>query len=442
MKHQFNIRLWFAVAGFGIIGVIWATSSWFITDFMTRSLLERESELTQQFFQTIADVQKVASLERGANEPASRALLQFAQYVAQTPGAMRANVYSTNRRIVWSTEYEMVGKTFNDNDDLERALKGERITEINSLDRHKSEHLALGENGLFIQTYLPIRLNDANRSVGGVVEFYKFPGGLNAALAGERRIIWLSGLGAALVLYMTLYWIVQRGAKVIESQQKQLSNMQSAALVGELASAVAHSLRNPMAAIRTSAELWRSELPPERSLVPDGIIQEVDRMNEYVRDLLDYASSDRAKLQPVDPMTVVNLVIKKCEAAMLRNRVTMQMTDKRKNPHNLLADPVLFEHAVTSIVTNAIEAMPEGGALGVLLSNDAQHIVIDFVDSGPGIPPELLSRVSESYFTTKLKGLGLGLALARGAIERWSGSLTIASAKGRGTTVSITLRKA
>ncbi len=355
---------------------------------------------------------------------------------------MRANVYSTNRQIVWSTEHEMVGKTFNDNDELERALKGERITEINSLDRHKSEHLALGENELFIETYLPIRLNDANRNVGGVVEFYKSPGGLNAALAGERRIIWLSGLGAALVVYMTLYWIVQRGAKVIESQQKQLSNMQSAALVGELASAVAHSLRNPMAAIRTSAELWRSELPPERSLVADGIIQEVDRMNEYVRDLLDYASSDRAKLQPVDPMTVVNLVIKKCEAAMRRNRVTMQMTDKRKNPCNLLADPVLFEHAVTSIVTNAIEAMPEGGAVDVLLSNDAQHIVIDFVDSGPGIPPELLSRVSESYFTTKLKGLGLGLALARGAIERWSGSLTIASAKGRGTTVSITLRKA
>jgi signal transduction histidine kinase len=135
-------------------------------------------------------------------------------------------------------------------------------------------------------------------------------------------------------------------------------------------------------------------------------------------------------------------VTKRREAAMRRNRVTMRMTDNRKNHCNLLADPVLFEHAVTSIVTNAIEAMPEGGALDVVLSGDARHVVIDFVDSGPGIPPELLSRVSESYFTTKLKGLGLGLALARGAIERWSGSLTIASVKDNGTTVSVTLPKA
>jgi two-component system sensor histidine kinase HydH len=338
----------------------------------------------------------------------------------------------------------MIGKSFPDNDELADALAGKRITEINSIEHHKSEYVGFGENGLFIEAYLPMRTAYPERKVAGVVEFYKFPTELNATIEGARRLIWLTGLVAALVVYVTLYWIVQRGAKVIESQQRQLGNMQSAALIGELASAVAHSLRNPMAGIRSSAELWRAELAPENRGIADDVIHEVDKMNEYVRDLLDYAHSDTARRRVIDPAQALQVVLNRRAGALRRNKIMVRTQDQRHGEAQVSVDPVMFEHALTSIINNAIEAMPDGGKLDVSIyaATSSGDLVIEIADAGPGIPAELIGQVTESWFTTKSKGLGLGLALARNMIERWGGKLTIGSAPGSGTVVSIVLQKA
>ena len=231
--------------------------------------------------------------------------------------------------------------------------------------------------------------------------------------------------------------------RLIEGQQMQLRNLQAFAAIGELASAVAHSLRNPMAAIRTSAELWRSELPPEATRVADDVIHEIDRMDEYIRDLFIYAGADKSQMRPVDPMAAIDSVITKRTAALRRNDIVVRRADRRPQLSDVLVDPVLFEHALTSVVTNSIEAMLNGGTLDIVVTTDSAgaSVTIAIADSGPGIPPELIDRVADSYFTTKAKGLGLGLTLARRLIERFSGSLTITSVKGQGTTVSITLRK-
>lgn len=445
MQRQFNIRLWFAATGLGILALIWAGSAYLFSEFMTRSLLERESEVSQEFLQSIVDVEGAVLFE---SDPLAsvreRPLTEFSKHIAKTPGIMRANIYSTKRQIIWSTEAQMVGKFFTDNDELETALKGQRVTEINSIENHKTEYVALGQTGLFIEAYLPMRAERNSGPVVGVVELYKFPTELNKTITTGKQIIWLSGLGAALLAYFTLYWIVQRGARVIESQQRQLSDMQSVALVGELASAVAHSLRNPMAGIRSSAELWRSELPPWRTEIADDVIHEIDRMNEYVRDLLDYSRADAAKARQMDPMDAISVVLSRRDAALRRNNVNVEKRDERIDQAKVLVDPTLFEHALTSIVTNAIEAMPEGGTLTCAVSAGVEDkmLVIAIADTGAGIPPELVSHVTESYFTTKSKGLGLGLALARGVIERWGGSIQIASARNQGTTVSIALKKA
>jgi len=445
MLRQFNIRLWFALAGFGIIGLIWAVSAYWVTEFMTHALLERESEVSQEFFQGAVETEGDVLFQLDAqSQPPSPSLLEFAKHIVSSPGVMRVNIYSSVSQIIWSTEKQLIGRTFTDNDELEEALRGKRIFEINSIEHYKSEYVAFGQSGLFIETYLPIHASDDPNRVIGVVELYKFPTALNATIAEGRRIIWLSALGAAFLLYFTLYWIVQRGAKLIEGQQRQLSNLQSFAVIGELASAVAHSLRNPMAAIRTSAELWRSELPPGQTLVADDVIHEIDRMDEYVRDLLAYAKSDQSQIQRLDPMIVIDGVMTKRDSALRRNNIVVRRTDRRAQPSEVLVDPVLFEHALTSIVTNAIEAMPNGGTLDVAVSADSagRNVIIEMADSGLGIPRELINRVTDSYFTTKSKGLGLGLALARGVIERWSGTLAIVSGKNVGTTVSITLKKA
>ena len=94
-------------------------------------------------------------------------------------------------------------------------------------------------------------------------------------------------------------------------------------------------------------------------------------------------------------------------------------------------------------MTNAIEAMPEGGRLDLaVMRNPQDRVIISINDTGRGIPAELLDRVTDSYFTTKTRGLGLGLILAKGIIERFDGKMTIASTVGSGTSVTVDLKEA
>lgn len=445
MQRTFNIRLWFAITGFGVIGLICAISAYWLSGFMTRSLLERESEVSQEFLQSIVIVDGTSLFARDAKTaPVNQPLLDFAKHIFSTPGIMRANIYSSDLKVLWSTQESLIGQVFHDNNELETALRGERVTEINSLASHKAEYEAFGVDGLFIEAYLPLREIGPDSPVVGVVELYKFPTALNATIAEGTRIIWLSAIGAALIMYLTLAWIVQRGARLIERQQQQLGSMQAFAVIGELSSAVAHSLRNPMAAIRSSAELWRSDLPPGETQVADDVIHEVDRMDAYVRDLLAYARPDQTQVSLIDPMDSLAAVLMRCEMALRRNGISVNRFDCRSVGSAIAVDPSLFEHALTSIVTNAIEAMPHGGILDLSVADDeaSRNVVIQISDNGAGIAPEVLERLTESYITTKVKGLGLGLALARGVIERWHGTLSIVSTRDVGTHVSIAFRRA
>jgi len=197
-----------------------------------------------------------------------------------------------------------------------------------------------------------------------------------------------------------------------------------------------------MSAIRSTAELWRSELPPAEQEMADEVIREVDRMDSYVRDLLAYTRSEAYQLQPTDPQSVIDSVIEKLQRPMAANRISLTQLDRRDDKKLVSADAMLLEQALTSVVTNAIEAMPTGGRLGIAIGPmpDSDRMRIVIADNGPGIPPEIIGKVSESYFTTKVRGLGLGLVLARGIIEQFGGQLALISKRESGTRVFVDLR--
>jgi two-component system sensor histidine kinase HydH len=220
--------------------------------------------------------------------------------------------------------------------------------------------------------------------------------------------------------------------------------MEAFAAIGQMSSAVAHSLRNPMSAIRSSAELWKGQESAPDPGVTDEVIREVDRMDSYVRDLLAYARSEPYHLQPVDPMQVVGKVLTKLQKALDRQKIEVRADDRRGVAKSVMADEMLLEQALTSVLTNAIEAMPDGGLLTVWMGPNGRSgfTRIKIVDSGRGIPPELMQRVTQAYFTTKSRGLGLGLMLAKGVIDRFQGIFEIASAPNRGTAVCIDLKSA
>jgi two-component system sensor histidine kinase HydH len=436
---RFDLRLWFAVAGFAVIAVLGAAFAVLMSSFLTTTMLDREVAVTQEFLQSILGAEGYGErvFDRdggGANE----ALRAFADHVRAMPEILRVNVYGADRRILWSTDDALTGRLFERNPELEEAMDGEPVSEIGQLEDSKPEHIALGAGatGHFIEAYLPIRRDD---TVMGVVEVYKVPTALETAISRGRRIIEFSAGIGSLVLFATLYWIVRRGALQILRQQAELGRMEGLAAVGQMASAVAHSLRNPLSGIRSSAELLRLEHPALKP-VPDEIIGEVDRLDQCVRELMDYARSDTVSVQRVEPLDVVRDTIERQQAALGRARVEVTIDDQRRTRRPVDVDPPMLGQAMASIVTNAIEALPDGGRLHIALSDpDSRHTLISFTDSGSGIPANLLPRISEPFFTTKIHGLGLGLALARRIVERFNGTLDILSSDQGGAMLRIRL---
>ncbi len=439
---HFDLRVWFAVAGFAVIAVLGAAFAVLMSSYLTTTMLDREVAVTQEFLQSILGAEgygeRVFVRDSGS---ANEALKAFSEHVRAMPEILRVNVYGADRRILWSTDAALTGRLFDRNPELEEAMEGQPVSEIGQLEDSKPEHIALGAGttGHFIEAYLPIRRDN---TVMGVVEVYKVPTALETAIDRGRRIIELSAGIGSLVLFATLYWIVRRGALQIQRQQAELGRMEGLAAVGQMASAVAHSLRNPLSGIRSSAELLRLEYPAIKP-VPDEIIGEVDRLDQCVRELMDYARSDAVSVQRVEPLDVVRDTIERQRAALDRARVAVTIDDQRRTRRPIDVDPPMLGQAMASIVTNAIEALPDGGRLHIVLSDpDSRHTLISFIDSGSGIPANLLPRISEPFFTTKIHGLGLGLALARRIVERFNGTLDILSSEEGGAMLRIRLASA
>lgn len=434
---MFNIRLWFATASLGVIAALSLALGLVMSNFLTERLLEREAEVTQEFLQSILRAERTQDRIFGRQTPEAReALASFAEHIVNLPGQLRANIYSVDRTVLWSTDATLIGKQFGPNHELDDALKGERVTEFGVLDA-KSEHVALAEivgRRHFVETYIPLR--GASGSVAGVAELYLAPDALQKTIDRGRLMIWTLALCGGAILYITLFWIVRRGALVIEQQQSKMMEMETLAAIGQMASAIAHSLRNPLAAIRSSAELLQSGKDGETREVAGEVVSDVDRMDRYVRELLHYTRSDVATPQLFDPVEVARGCAENTRGAASRQRVVIAIEDRRQGARRIESDPTLLGQALTSVITNAIEAMPEGGRLDIAAEDAPGGAMrLTMRDSGRGMEPETLAQIAQPFFTTKTRGLGLGLALAKRIAERFGGRLTIDSTPGRGTCV-------
>jgi signal transduction histidine kinase len=232
----------------------------------------------------------------------------------------------------------------------------------------------------------------------------------------------------------------------LERTQAQLVQSGKLASIGEMAAAVAHGMRNPLASLRASAQLARRhpESPAAREQL-DAIIEEVDRLDRRISHLLSFARP--APFRPLVerlPQLVEGLLPSFGE--LLRERkVELRMSLPTELP-DVRVDPMQLEQAIVEIVSNAIDAMPEGGILTISgreeqagTGGNGREVVLEITDTGPGIPPEAISQVCEPFFTTRAEGTGLGLAIARRYVEQNGGALEIASTVGEGTTVRLHL---
>jgi signal transduction histidine kinase len=207
-----------------------------------------------------------------------------------------------------------------------------------------------------------------------------------------------------------------------------------------MGAAVAHGLRNPLASIRSSAELsLESALPPEAKECSQDIVAQVDRLEGWVRQLLTYAKPAHANLAAVDINTVLHESLVSFARDLERRGIKTTLALAENLPA-IRGDAAMLVQLIGSLVANAMEVMGAGGEISVCSKLDANGLVLAEVrDNGPGIIAGNMSLIFKPFFTSKAKGLGLGLPLVRRVVERFGGTVEVDSTPGKGTTVRLHL---
>ncbi|MFP3985422.1 MAG: PAS domain S-box protein [Candidatus Bathyarchaeia archaeon] len=214
--------------------------------------------------------------------------------------------------------------------------------------------------------------------------------------------------------------------------EERLRSSEKFTILGQLASSVAHEIRNPLGVIKNSVYFLNVKLKEhadERVAKHLRIMEgNVNSANRIISDLLDVGRNSVGAVEPAD----LNRILERALASLSVPENIKVITKLEKIPEMLL-DPGRIQRVFVNIIENAVEAMPEGGRLIVELSRFGDSVEISFKDSGVGIPEENMQRLFTPLFTTKTRGLGLGLTICKQIVEGHQGDVEVKSKVGNGT---------
>jgi signal transduction histidine kinase len=210
--------------------------------------------------------------------------------------------------------------------------------------------------------------------------------------------------------------------------------------MGELTAGVAHEVRNPLGVIRASVQLLEdAHCDPQRITDAAAVIkQEIDRLDRVIKALLDFGRPSKPTLVRTDVNEVLDDVV------LFTNRFAKQadvQIEERftQGVPSVIGDPDQLKQVFLNLVTNAVQAMEDGGGSIVITTrSDGDYVEITVSDTGPGIPEQDLSKVFDPFFTKRSDGTGLGLTIVHRIIDEHDGHIEVNSSPG-GTTFRVSL---
>ncbi|AKV08138.1 histidine kinase [Pseudomonas fluorescens NCIMB 11764] len=460
-KQPFNLLRWFSLISMGVIGTVAVSLGVVSTRFVITESVQRDALLTSQFIQAIASAEvrhvsipnvrtmgELLDPRQDRNfpdvDPLARANArgEFLDHIEHLPDVILANVYAPDRMVIWSTNPALMGTTIHADEDLDKAFEFRRpvSASYHEVDKARMEQKFVKQpEYIFIENYIPLFDADGT-NVTAMVEIYKEPNDLIDRMERGLVLIWLAtALGGGLI-YLGLYWIVRRAAILLEVQQKQLITNETFVALGEMSSAVAHSLRNPLATIRSSAELaLEFDSGPAHKNITD-IIGQVDRMSKWVRELLQSLRPLHDEPEPVNLVAALQDSLMAFEQQIAKAGV--HVVFEPKETPMVLSQQVQLSQILNSLLANALEAMDKGGTLTIALeSTDFRGVSVVVSDTGKGMNEEQRSMAFRPFFTTKQGGLGVGLVLVKRIMERCGGAVSLDSREGEGTRVRLSFKR-
>jgi two-component system sensor histidine kinase HydH len=227
----------------------------------------------------------------------------------------------------------------------------------------------------------------------------------------------------------------------VRDLENQLQRAERDAAVGKMAAGVAHELRNPLSSIKGLALLLKSKFnldDESAQQTADLLVDEVERLNRSISELLDYARPAKLERSPliIDDLLSRAVMLVRSDAEAGNVGV---IEDYRCGTSTVNGDEDKLTQVVLNLCLNSIQAMKDGGTLSLSSSLLDEWVSIEIRDTGSGISAEIRQRIFEPYFTTKEDGTGLGLAMSAKIIEDHRGQMEVFSGSGKGTTVTVRL---
>ena len=228
----------------------------------------------------------------------------------------------------------------------------------------------------------------------------------------------------------------------IKSLEQRMRESERLAAIGRMAGGVAHEVRNPLSSIKGLALLLKNKFPAgsKEQTTADLLIQETERMNRTITEMLSFTRPSALRLAPVDLADLLGRCLELVKADAAENHIATEL-DVEPGLAPIPGDVDRLQQVVMNVLLNALQAMENGGALTVKLVGAAgrQGVELRITDTGVGVSSELLSQVFYPYFTTKPSGTGIGLAISQKIVADHGGTIDMESEPGKGTTVIIYL---
>jgi two-component system sensor histidine kinase HydH len=235
--------------------------------------------------------------------------------------------------------------------------------------------------------------------------------------------------------------LIIRDLGEVRRLQDEIRRKEKLAAIGGLAAGVAHEIRNPLSSIKGIASYYRDKFEDgsEDKQMAGIMIEEVDRLNRVISELLEFTRPAQLKPKPVDINQLVEHSTRLIQQEAAAKNIQVEL-HPGSGTAEASVDPDRLTQCFLNVYLNALQAMENSGKLTITTAiRNKTHVIIDIKDTGPGISADDVDKIFDPYFTTKPKGTGLGLAIVHKIIDAHQGQIKVRSTPGRGTVFSIVL---
>jgi signal transduction histidine kinase len=243
-----------------------------------------------------------------------------------------------------------------------------------------------------------------------------------------------------IIFIAVISWILltrfQSYINAITAIHNDMRQKEKLAVIGQMATAIAHEIKNPLSSLKGFTQLQQEKDKGDEQYYPI-MLNEIDRINAIVNDLLILGRPNTAVKTPKKLVEIIDYVISVIDPHAQRKDIHIQNETDQSTV--LLCDENQLKQVFINLIKNAMEAMPDGGTVTIHSEIKENHTFISVKDEGDGIPPEKLAKLGEPFYTTKQNGNGLGLMVTKKIVEEHEGALTIQSELEKGTCVTIHL---